>query len=173
MQINPHAQVVTCQYCRLSSFVHLPHRRDPRRDAGQAGYGHIHVQADALRKAGLLVAATALVPIAVVVIVGVVMTLVVMGIVVATVVSSAPSRPRPSPVPVPAPMPAPAPPSQGGTTVSCERAVACCKVVVGAGTGDPAMQRSCEALRALSDSDCERQLESFRGSAQSLGRQCP
>src|SRR5262245_10925842 len=41
LRIEAEQQVVTCRYCNLSSFVHLPHR--PATQVPTEGYGNIHV----------------------------------------------------------------------------------------------------------------------------------
>lgn len=168
MRIDPHAQVVTCGYCRLSSFVHLPNRPDPRPQAGTANYGHIHVQQRALRQFGIVLALAFGLPI----LFAVVMVLFVSGVFCVAISTSGPSRPPPAPAPAPAPpRNAPATPADGR---SCEKAVACCKVVMNAtGTKDASQLRACEAIRALDDAQCAQQLDSFKRSAESMRQTCP
>ena len=157
MRIEANAQVVSCSYCHLSSFVHRP--REPVAPA-PPNYGHINLSDRQLRPAG---AALIAIPIAI----GAV--LVVAGAVAALVMVR---RPAPSIIaPVAPPMqPAELPGSTPGP--ACEKAVQCCKAVVSVG-GDAKAARSCEALRALPDADCVKQHASLRSSAKSLGRSCP
>src|SRR5688572_18554070 len=92
MRIDPRAQIVSCSYCRQSSFVHLPNRPDPPPPPGAARYGHIHVPANALKTIGLVVLLTTLAPI----LIGVV---VVGAIAVGVIFAAFQSRPAPSPPP--------------------------------------------------------------------------
>jgi hypothetical protein len=71
----------------------------------------------------------------------------------------------PSPLPS-SPLPS-VPPSQ-----ACEKAVGCCRAVMSATATDSAQQRSCEAMRALSDADCMQQWKSLRDTARTLGKRC-
>lgn len=70
---------------------------------------------------------------------------------------------------------APPPPSthagQAHGADPCDKAVACCKAVVGV-SGQAQSVRTCEALRALSDAECKKQHETFRTSARQLGQTC-
>ena len=59
------------------------------------------------------------------------------------------------------------PPSQ-----ACEKAVGCCRAVLSITGTDPTTQRSCEAMRALSDADCLQQWKTLRESARTMGKRC-
>jgi hypothetical protein len=167
MRIDPHAQIVSCSYCRQSSFVHLPNRPDPTPPPGPQRYGHIHVPPNALRTIGLVVVLTTLAPIAIgVVVIGAVIAGVLFASFRARPSPPAPEVPRFSPAPA-----APDPPSPADAS-SCEKAVACCRTVLSSATKDPSQARTCEALRALPPADCAKQLDSFRSSAKSMGHRC-
>ena len=168
MRIDRHANVVTCGYCRLSSFVHMPNRPAPPVQQGSANYGHIHVNEKALKTVGLVLVLTMVLP--VVLILGALFIVLFFGSVAVCVSSNV--KPRPSP---PAPLPAaPAPITPGsGVSADCEKAVACCRVVLGATGQNASQQRTCEGLRAMPDDACAKQLDTFRSSAKSMGRTCP
>jgi hypothetical protein len=155
MRIEPNAQVVSCSYCHLSSFVHRP--REPVAPAPPT-YGHINLSDKQLRSGG-----AALIPIA---IAGM---LVVAGIGAALVMLRRPAPSQIAPL-APPKQPAELPGSTPGP--ACEKAVQCCKAVVSI-SGDASAARSCEALRALPDADCVKQHASLRSSAKSMGRSCP
>jgi hypothetical protein len=63
LRVDTGIQVVTCAYCRRSSFVHWPNQ--PARPAStMPDYGNIHVPAEAMRTAGVAVALMVIAPIA-------------------------------------------------------------------------------------------------------------
>jgi hypothetical protein len=148
LSVDPHAEVVTCQYCRLSSFVH---RTDQPPPASKEGYGTIQVTPP--NAAALFIGIAA-------------MGVLVVGGAVTSILLEQHRREEAQDIPAPVPTG----PARG--TV-CDRAVTCCRVVIGAsGAKGDEVPRTCEALRALSDADCARQLETFKGTAKSMHRRC-
>lgn len=163
MRIDPRANVVTCGYCRLSSFVHLPNRAQPAPPPNTSGYGHIHVPQRTLRMVGIIVLVTTILPI--VAAFGVIA--VVIGVILFAGMCS--MMPPPSPPTLPAsPSPVPASPVN---RASCDKAVACCRTIQGAAAQADAL-RACEGLRALPPAECAKQLETLARSAESMGRRC-
>lgn len=154
IRIEPKADIVTCAYCDKSSVVHRP--RQPVAPA-PPDHGHIYLQEAAVRAVTVAV---------VVPLVGFVV-LVVAGVVAALVFL----RSEPTPPPAPALSPPPPAPTAAANEDDCTAAVACCKVVMGG--LDPGQTRACNAVAALPVDQCRRQLESFRKSAQGMGRSCP
>lgn len=165
MRINVQSQVATCEYCHASSFVHVPNRPDPPMNQGSQGYGHIHVPSSAIKAVGAFTLVMVLVPIVFTVfsIIGVA------GFIFWAGSRGAPKKPSVV-VTTPPEKSEPNGAVQNTSSDACSKAVACCKAVISA-TGS-ANQRSCEALRALSDTECENQAKGLRSSAKSLGKNC-
>jgi hypothetical protein len=143
MRVDAGASVVTCAYCKKSSFVHWPNR--PTRTTTAPDYGHIHVPAKAMRAALAVVLLSVLVPVAIMIVVAVVMIL--------------PSAPASAPF-VPKGRTATTP---GGP--SCEMAVACCKAI-------QPQNAACEGLRIMSEADCAKQIDALSTAAKAMGRSC-
>src|SRR5262245_37432176 len=174
MRIDPRAHIVSCAYCGLSSFVHVPNRPEPQHPPPPPGghYGHIHLPEGAqkaLRVASWVLLLVMAIP---VVFIALFVIAIVFG-----VFRSFRSRPSPTPVAT-APAPAPAPTVQipegpkGGPI--CQRAVACCKILLGDDAADnPTQVRACDALMQQSQDYCSQQLDDMRKGAATLGRTCP
>jgi hypothetical protein len=142
LRVDTGIQVVTCAYCRKSSFVHWPNR--PARPAPtMPEYGNIHVPAAAMRTAGLAVVLIVAAPIAIVVVVGVVIAVV--------MAATAPPSPQ---IRMAKP---------GGP--ACERAVACCKVI-------QPNNAACDGMRLLSEADCGQQATNLSTAAAAMGKSC-
>ena len=108
LRLDPGIQVITCAYCRKSSFVHWPNQ--PARPAQtMPDYGNIHVPAKAMQTAGVVLALMVVAPIVIVVGVG-------------ATIAVAMTAKAPSPPPPHVRMTKPAGPA-------CERAVACCQAI--------------------------------------------
>jgi hypothetical protein len=152
LRINPQATVVTCNYCQQSSFIHIPNRADPPVPSGTQNYGHIHVSTAKAKNAAVV--AIALVALLLIMVLGGVMTAVMFV------------RPRPAPPP-----PSHRDGQSNAPSEACNKAVACCKAMLGS-AGQSQNLRTCEALRALSDADCQKQHRTFRDSAKQLGQTC-
>jgi hypothetical protein len=144
LRVDMGGQVVTCTYCRKSSFVHWPNRPEVPAPA-MPDYGHIHVRAQAMRTAWMIVAVLVLAPVAIVVVIVVVIA------VVMTATATAPPSPK---VRMATP---------GGP--ACERAVACCKVI------QPS-NAACDGMRLMSEGDCSKQAMSLATAAAAMGKSC-
>ncbi|MBK9258455.1 MAG: hypothetical protein IPM54_01310 [Polyangiaceae bacterium] len=155
LRINPQAAVVTCSYCQRSSFIHLPNRVDPPAPSGTQNYGHIHVSAAKAKQVVVLSVALGLL----------VVGLAVGGVVIAIMARSGTGRPHRTSLPA-------STRANHGNADACDKAVACCKALLGAVPGQPQNERTCEALRALTDAECSKQHETFRNSAKQLGQAC-
>jgi hypothetical protein len=142
MRVDAGATVVTCAYCRKSSFVHWPNQ--PRPAATAPDYGHIYVPAKATRTAVVAVLLSALVP-AVIVVVAVEVVIV---------------QRAPATVPF-----TPNEPAASPAKPSCERAVACCKAI-------QPENAACEGLRIMSERDCSQQIDALASAARAMGRSC-
>jgi hypothetical protein len=153
LQINPQATVATCTYCQRSSFIHIPNRADPPAPNDTQNYGHIHVSEVKAQKAVAITIALMLL----------VLVLALGGVMTAMMFRG--TKPHRTPPP-------PSTRSDDGNSDACNRAVTCCKALLGSVPGQPQNQRTCEALRALSDADCKKQHETFRDSAKQLGQTC-
>jgi hypothetical protein len=159
LRIEVNAHVVTCDFCRVSSFVHVPNRPDPPAPPGNTqGYGHIHVPSKAIKAVGAFVALMVILPI--------VFTGVILLGVFGFIFWSGSRAPGPS-----RPVVISTAKSDGPASDACVKAVACCKAVL-AGANQSGNQRSCEALRALPDEQCATQAKTFRDSAKQLGKSC-
>jgi hypothetical protein len=168
LPIDPRAKIVACQYCGTSSFVHLPQeRKPPAVGPGQQGYGHIHVQPEALKALGFVFALSVLGPIVIVVaVVGVV----VVGAIVTAVTWSG-RRPTVS-APVPATGAPGRPVSPAGASSACARAIACCRAAIQATSKDPNALRGCDGLAALSAAECGVQHAQLKKTAQAVHATC-
>lgn len=142
LRVDNGIEVVTCGYCRKSSFVHWPDR-PARPTATMPGYGDIHIPAEAMQRAGMSL---------VLLIVGPILLLVLIAVGNA-IVSAVASPPRPS-----RSMSAPAGPS-------CERAVACCKAIQPGNAG-------CESMRLLPEDQCAAQVNNLDVAARAMGKSC-
>lgn len=174
MSIDVHAQVVTCSYCKLSSFVHLPNRQDPQPPPGTQSYGHIHVPNDALKAVGAVVAVSALVPL---IFGGVIAVGAVAFVLIAIMAAGGGADPSPVVVSPPPSIVIERPPvkvnvAPSETSAGCELAIKCCKAVIARGNSNADQQRSCEGLRVMPPADCAKQGESFAQAARSMGIDC-
>lgn len=157
MRLDPTAQMVTCSFCGQSSFVQLANNPAPVPPNDGQNYGTIHVRRNAQAKAIAVI--ITLVVLAPVVLLGA------MGAVVYFVAKPAkPAKPHATSISGAGKLDEPGP--------VCAQTVACCKIMLRATNAGSDSVRSCEAMRALSDAQCEKQLETFKTSAKSLGQTC-
>lgn len=166
LRINPQATVVTCSYCQRSSYIHLPNRVAPPAPSGTEDYGHIHVSVASRIKRALVVS----------VVLGLfsVFILALSGVFSVSIFRDVTSAPRRTSLPASTHTNLPASTrTNHGNTDACDKAVACCKAVLGTVPGrQPQDERVCEMLRALPDAECSKQYETFRKSAKQLGQDC-
>jgi hypothetical protein len=154
LHIDPGATVVTCDYCKLSSFIQTPESKRAPPDDGQQ-YGTIHIDPRAGQAlVGVYVASGALV--------------LFMGFGAAVAASVRATVTPPSPTSPPARDPF----SDAPGSPACEKAVACCKVSLGGSIDKETVRQTCNAHRMMSDADCVKQLPILRQSAQALHRTC-
>jgi hypothetical protein len=171
IRIDPRSHIVTCGYCKMSSYVHRP-KDPPRPEPEQQSFGHIQVRANAFVSALLL---WILLPtLGIGGLVTVVTILVALGGASRTTVTFTSGGERipvepggVSPVPWADPAGGEAPAARAAPAgKACEKAVACCKAVVDTNP------RSCEALRALDDAACQKQYETLSVAARARKRPC-
>ncbi len=149
LEIDLKSEIVLCEYCQKSSFVHRPRDAVTAPSRAQQHYGHIHIPAAAIRKVRTALILSMLLPLAAV--------LVVVGIVGGVTTRSVR---RPSPVAASAPS---LPASAGAL---CAKVARCCRIIQPGNAG-------CDGMLMLSEAACAPQLEQLRTAATMLGRACP